>query len=48
MTRQHFFDFEQLKKVANNLDWDAMPKNLFDDSKEIYLYNYKLPDENLK
>jgi hypothetical protein len=42
------FDFKQLKKVANDLNWDAIPRKLRDNSKEIYLHIDKLPDKNLK
>ena len=44
----NIFDFEQLKKITNDLDWDTMPRKLCDGSKEIDLHNDKFPDENLK
>ena len=38
----NIFDFQQLKKVANDLDWNATPRKSRDDSREIELHEKKV------
>ena len=44
----NIFDFNQLKRISESLDWNTTSRRTRDDSEDIELHDRRLPDENLK
>ena len=44
----NIFDFNQLKRISESLDFNATSRRTRDDSGDIELHDRRLPDENLK